>query len=314
MRYLKLDNSYDLFISMTWSKDTNHGVSGHLYEIIEYYQLLKNHYKVGILICEDLSWDVIDKAISTKYKLNLTEREHIKNNIVFAYRPKYVTGKNILFVDGSFTRTMLGYGVVLLFKNIFSFRCSNKDFHYNLPYKNIKLLQDNRVYNDEDNEISINYKKKIKFNIFKDLKSPSENAALLYITSNCRKLCDDHIIDIIVQYKFDNYVILSNKNEEYKKRFKYFKNIYFPTMPVKNIFEKFDTYIYTPTKDSFDCSPRFIAECEHYNKNIIYHQIDNNYLEIDRGLKYRKYDIRNNFESITLQDNDDIIEIIKNII
>ena len=310
MRYLKLDKKYDLFITMTWSGDTNHGISGHLYEVIEYYQLLKNYFKTGILICEDLSWDIIEKAIHTKYNLNFNEIENIKKNITFANRPKYVTGKNILFVDGGFTRTMLRYGVALSFDNIFSFRCSNKDFHYNLPYKNVTLLQDERVYNDQDNKISINYKKKIKFNIFKDIKKPLTEAALLYITSNCRKLCDDSIIDIIAQYKFDKYVILSN-DKNYKKRFKPFKNIDFPVMPVKNIFERFNTYIYTPTEDNFDCSPRVIAECSFYNKNVLYHDIDDNYLEIDTGLKYRKYDIENDFKGITLQDDDDIIEIIK---
>ena len=314
MKYLKLDYKYDLFISMTWSGDTNHGVSGHLYEIIEYYQLLKNYFKVGILICEDLPWNVIKKAISSKYNLNLNEIENIKNNIIFANRPKYVVGNNILFVDGGFTRTMLRYGVALLFDNIFSFRCSYMDFHYNLPYKNITLLQDNRVYNDEDSKISINYKKKIKFNIFKNIKKPTNDAALLYITTNCRKLCDNNMLDIVVQYNFDNYVILSNDNKNYRNKFKQFKNLDFPTMPVDNIFEKFNTYIYTPTKDKFDCSPRFIAECNFYKKNVLYHNIDKDYLKIDTGLKYRKYDIKHNFESITLQDNDDIIEIIKNII
>ena len=314
MKYLKLDKSYDLFISMTWSGDTNHGVSGHLYEIIEYYLLLKNHFKVGILICEDLSWDVIEKGIHTKYDLSHDEIENIKASIIFANRPKYVVGKNILFVDGGFTRTMLRYGVGLLFKNIFSFRCSNLDFHYNIPYKNVTLLQDNRVYNDEDSKISINYKKKIKFDIFKNIKKPSIDAALLYVTSNCRKLCDDYLIDLILQYTFDSYVILSDNNEKYKEKFKPFKNIDFPTMPVENIFEKFNTYIYTPTRDKFDCSPRFIAECNFYNKNVIYHNIDKDYLKIDTGLKYRKYDIQKDFKSISLQQNDDIIEIIKNII
>ncbi len=314
MKYLTLDKSYDLYISMTWSGDTNHGVSGHLYEIIEYYQLLKNHFKVGILICEDLTWEIIKKAIITKYNLNNKQINDIKDNTIFAYRPKYVVGKNILFVDGGFTRTMLRYGVALLFKNIFSFRCSNLDYHYNLPYKNITLLQDNRIYNDKDNDISINYKKKIKFDIFKDIKNSITDTALLYITTNCRKLCDDNIIDTIVQYKFNSYIILSDDNKRYRNKFKIFKNLYFPEMPVENIFEKFTTFIYTPTKNKFDCSPRFIAECKFYNKNVIYDEIDNNYLEIDTGLKYRKYDIKHNFESITLKDNDDIIEIIKNII
>jgi len=31
MRFLKLDKSYDLFLSMTWNNDNNHGISGHLY-------------------------------------------------------------------------------------------------------------------------------------------------------------------------------------------------------------------------------------------------------------------------------------------
>jgi hypothetical protein len=312
VKYLKLDKSYDLFISMTWSGDTNHGVSGHLYEIIEYYLLLKSHFKIGILICEDLPWNVIEKCINSKYNLSQDEVKNIKANIIFANRPKYVVGKNILFVDGGFTRTMLRYGVTLLFENIFSFRCSNMDYHYNLPYKNITLLQDDRVYNDEDNKISINYKKKIKFDIFKDIKKPSVDAALLYITSNCRKICDDYLIDLIMQFKFDRYVVLSNDNEKYKEKFKLFKNIDFLTMPVDNIFEKFNTYIYTPTKDRFDCSPRFIAECNFYNKDVIYHNIDNDYLKIDTGLKYRKYDIQNDFKSILLQHNDDIIKIIKN--
>ena len=82
MKYLTLDKSYDLYISMTWSGDTNHGVSGHLYEIIEYYQLLKNHFKVGILICEDLTWEIIKKAIITKYNLNNKQINDIKDNTI----------------------------------------------------------------------------------------------------------------------------------------------------------------------------------------------------------------------------------------
>jgi hypothetical protein len=318
MKYLKLDKNYDLYITMTWSGDTNHGISGHLYEIIEYFILLKDHMKIGILICEDMSWDTIEKALHTKYDLDKSVIDDIKKDTFFEYRPKYVIGKNILFVDGGFTRTMLRYGVVLSFKNIFSFRCSNKDYHYNLPYKNITLLQDNRVYNDEDNKISINYKKKIKFDIFKKSESIKTKTALLYITSNCRKICDDYLLDVMMQYKYENYIILTNENEKYKKLFSSLKNVTFPELPVDDIFKKFDAYIYTPTHlednkkiKSFDCSPRFIAECKFYNKQIIYHGVDDNYINIDTGLKYRKYDIEYNFKSIFLNKNDDIIKIIK---
>lgn len=319
MNYIKLDESYDLFLSMTWNFDNNHGISGHLYEIIEYYCLLKDHFKVGIVICEDMDWNVIEKAISTKYNLNKEEVLEIKDNCFFYSRPKIMSGKNILFVDGGFTRTSLRDGIVLSFDNIFSFRCSNKDFHYNLPYKNITLLQDQRVYNDGDNKIAINYKKKIKFDIYNSIRKKDTKTALLYITTNCRKLCDDYLLDVIMNYKFEKYIILTNQPDLYKDKLKNFKNVSFPKMPLENIFEKFDTYIYTPTYSvtkrglgCFDCSPRFIAECKYYDKEVIYDNIDEDYLKIDTGLKYRKLDIENNFESIILKENDDVIDIIRN--
>ena len=53
---LLLDKSYDLYLSMTWPPNTDHGVSGHIYEIIDYYLLLKDHLKVGIAICENMTW------------------------------------------------------------------------------------------------------------------------------------------------------------------------------------------------------------------------------------------------------------------
>ena len=319
MRYLKLDKSYDLFLSMTWNNDNNHGISGHLYEILEYYLILSKHIKVGILICEDMDWNTIEKAIKSKYNIKSSIINEIKSNTVFHYRPKFISGKNILFVDGGFTRTSLRDGIVISFNNIFSFRCSNKDFHYNLPYKNITLLQDQRVYNDKDNEIAIDYKKKIKFNIYNDIKKVKTETALLYVTTNCRKLCSNYLLDVVMQYKFKNYIILTNQPELYREQFKNIKNVTFPAMPLDNIFEKFDTYIYTPTYSvtkqelgCFDCSPRFIAECKYYNKDIIYHNIDKNYLNVDTGLKYRKLDIENNFNSIILKDNDKIVDIIRN--
>ena len=51
---------------------------------------------------------------------------------------------------------------------------------------------------------------------FKDIKKPTIDAALLYITTNCRRLCDNNMLDIVVQYNFDNYVILSNNNKKYR--------------------------------------------------------------------------------------------------
>lgn len=316
---VKLDPTKDLYLSMTWNIDSNHGVSGHIYEIIDYYLLMRNHFKVGILICEDLDWATLRKCITTKYNVDSSIVEEIKSVTIFYNRPKYVLGKTtcILFVDGGMWRSFVPQGVVLLCKYVFSFRCSYLDTHYNLPYKNIILLQDNRVYNDEDNKIAIPYKKKINFTYYKKEKSTICDTALLYLTSNCRAICPTKVLDIVFTYNFKRYIILSNKSIKYKRKLKDFTNISFPKLPLESIFSKFSTFIYTATDERsrncgcFDCSPRFIAECKFYNKDIIYHQIDDAYLTKDTGLRYRKYDIENDFNSIFLTQDDSIISIIK---
>ena len=122
MKYLKLNRNYDLFLSMTWNNDNNHGISGHLYEILEYYLVLSQNMKIGILICEDLDWKTIKKAIKSKYNINNNEINKIKLNITFANRPKGVIGKNILFVDGGFTRTSLRDGIILFQKQFFRYQ------------------------------------------------------------------------------------------------------------------------------------------------------------------------------------------------
>ena len=321
MKHVFLDKSYDLYLSMTWVRDPDigHGVSGHIYEIVDYYLLLRDHFKVGILICEDIDWDMFEAIIRQKYNVTDSDIDDIKQHTTFANRPRLVTGNNILFTDGGIKRSIQGSGSILSFNNILSFRCSKQDTHYDLPYKNLTLLQDNRVYDDGDNNIAINYKKRIKFDAYTKPANTETNAALIYMTKNCRLLSDSEIIDVVTTYdSFDKYVILTSTPEEYRERFNNHTNLEFPNMPVENLFEKFSTYIYTPIRNTdvgcFDCSPRFIAECVYYNKDVIYDNIDDAYLDIDTGLKYRRYDIENDFDSINLKPDDEIIDILHEIL
>jgi len=219
-KILRLDPNYDLWLSYTWSSN-NHGICGHTYEIIDYYYILKNHFKVGILLAEDIDWDKFEKSIRWKYNFTDEEIQNIKDNIVFGNRPSIVTGKNILFTDGG-------------------------------------------------------------------------------IINN------DHIKDFQQYKKYGKLLAIVNVIP------KPIEGINFVIPPIENLFEKFDTYIYTPVDRKWDCSPRFIAECKHYGKKVIYHNID--YWEEDHGLRVRKWDIDNDFDSLHLKDNDNIIEILKGII
>ena len=318
MSRLILRDNYDLYISMTWTKG-NHGISGHVYEILEYYFILKDKIKVAILLCEDIDWEMLYNCIVSKYHVSIHEIKKLREDVMFCDRPKYIFGRNILFVDGSVKRAFVKHGVILCFKNIICFRCSPKDTFYDLPYKNITLLQDDRVYSDGNNN-TINYIKKILFKKYKTINDKKTNTALLYLTSNCRRLDPIYVRNLILNYTFDKYILLTNEPARYYNHIKDL-NVLMPELPINNIFEQFDTYIYTPTDSvlnphcgCFDCSPRFIVECEHYGKKVIYHDIDAEYLNKDTGLKYRRIDIRNNIDSVHLHEHDKIIEIVQKII
>ena len=326
---LHLDRSYDIHLSMMWhgyniheKRWNNHGISGHVYEIIDYYLLLRNHFKVGILLCEDIDWNKFKRAILYKYDVSDDIVNEIKQNTLFYDRPNIIRGKNIIFVDGGIKRGGGGSMPILVFNNIICFRCSKYDTHYDLPYKNLTLLQDNRVYNDGDNDIAINYIKKLNFKYYKKADITGDNTALLYITNNCRLMTDQQLLKITDKYNFDRFVILTSSPYAYANRFREHKNFIFPKLPVDDIFSKFGTYIYTRTRSDdeadrigsnlpFDCSPRFIAECKFYNKQVLYHDIDDEYLNNDTGLKYRKHDIENDFFNLFLNDEDLVIDIIK---
>ncbi|HLE09642.1 MAG: hypothetical protein A2504_07035 [Bdellovibrionales bacterium RIFOXYD12_FULL_39_22] len=298
---LRLDKiTYDLWLSYSWSGN-NQGICGHTFEVIDYYLLLKKYFRVGILLAEDIDWPTFKQAITSKYDISLLELEEIQADTVFFNRPKLVTGNNILFTDGGVTSLK---NKTLLFDNIFHFSCGDLTIKNNKSAKTF-ILQDERIYGRCLN--SIDYKKKIYFSRYKKIIS-AENNILLYGTKNCRNISLELYYEILNQYH-GNFICLTNESNRFEglpERFRFLK------MPVDNLFEMFTTYIYTPIERKFDCSPRLIAECKFYGKNVIYHKID--YWDEDRGLYYRKWDIDNDFDSICLNENDEIIDVLKKII
>lgn len=291
-KIVRLDPTYDIWLTYSWSNN-NHGICGHLYEVIDYFFILKDYFKVGILLCEDIQWDVVCAAICGKYDFSDHEINTIKENTIFHNRPRLLTGRNILFTDGGVVNTS---SVVLLFDNIFYFACGNKEIKNNTN-PSVWVLQDDRVY-DQVALNGINYKKRILFNRLKKFHQ-YDDRALVYATKNCRQFFD---FSQLLTYGLDILAVVSTIPANAPS------NITFIQPPVPDIFAKFSTYIYTPVPRKFDCSPRFIAECHHYGRRVIYHDID--YWNVDAGLSWRVWDIQNDFESLALTKDDDIINII----
>jgi len=285
-----------LTLTYSWSTN-NHGICGHTFEVIDYYMILKNQYDTEILLCEDISWSTFEKAIRSKYDFDEAEIQDIKVNTRFENRPRLIKGNNIIFTDGGIVNTE---NVILIFDNIFYFACGNKEIQDNNK-DNVYILQDDRIY-DSVLKNGINYKKKILFSRLKKPQAPKDNI-LLYATKNCRAIGDEYYKMLSKNLPCDNILCLVNEIPLEK-----YSNITFKLLPYNNLIEEFNTYIYTPVARKFDCSPRFIAECHYFSKTVVY---DVDYWLEDKGLFWRRYDIENNFSSIQLNQNDEIVNILK---
>lgn len=295
--YLKLEENV-IYLTYSWGIG-NKGICGHTFELIDYFWLLKDFFNVKILICDDLDKETLYSAIINKYDFNNDEMTYILDNCIFKNRPKIVIGDYLIIVDGNL---MKDRNVVLKFKQIVLFSCGITDNHL-LTDKNVIVLQDYRIY--ESSSITFDYKKKILFSRLKKI-NKSDNKSLIYITQTCRNISETDLLSL--KKTNEKFIAIINKNDNYNY---IIEDIEFLEAPVKNIFERFNKYYYTQVPRKFDCSPRFIAECKFYNKEIIYFI---NYLEEDKGLYWRKYDLENDFKSIELSESDEIVLFLKELV
>ena len=276
--------SYDLY-------NNKHGICGHTYEAIEYFWILSKQTK-SLLLLPEMNKDQLLVVLEDKYNFNKEEVNYILEHTRFEFY-NLILVKTIIFTDGGLIRIQ-EYLSKLLVNNIIFFACGDRTiFQSNLIFKpNVKILYDERVYGNHAsyNNISyIHYPKKILFSRFRSLNKKLDNRYLIYGTTNCREVKDYEIQDIKLKYP--------------DKELFFIDTLLHKTIP--DFLHKFNSYIYTPTPRKFDCSSRLIPECTFYNKEVIY-QIPNldEYLEIDTGLKYRKFDTENNFESLFLIEED----------
>jgi len=269
------DNS-DILLTFSWGNFT-HGVSGHLFECIEYYYILKNHFNVKILIPENIK--NYREVIESKYTFTKNEIQNIVDNTIIDIKPTLVKTNNIFFVDGSWTNIKR---CNILYKEILCFACG--DFKI-LDQDDATVFLDYRVYPKIPKK-SFNYKKKI---LLSKLKKPriKDDKTLIYATENCRD----------TDYDVENSLKLRKED-----------------LPVLDLFDKFQKYIYTPISRKFDCSPRFLVECKYFGKEIEFHSDVLRYFDQDSGLYWRWSDIQNDFESLELTENDKIIDILENIL
>jgi hypothetical protein len=267
-------NLKDYDIVLTTSFEFKFGITGHLFEMIDYYYAIKQYTNLTpcILLADGTTKQELENAVSSKYD-NLTIE-----NIVEYVNPRVIIANHILITDGSHRLNQCD----IIARNIYLFRCSETDFAPFARFKcNVFLLQDFEIYDERYAGFPItviDYKKKILFEKYKQFNSPVSNVAMFYLTSLCRALTQEELDNSIAKHNCLDYIVITDNVSLYEGN-----NIY--QIPVENLWDKFDTYIYTSIPRKQDCSSRFIIECLHYGKKVIY---DIDYY--DRALEIRKKD------------------------
>ncbi len=262
--------NYDLVI--TTSFGFKFGICGHLFEMIEYYWAIKNWTNLNpcILLSDGTTIDEFNIALNTKYDNLVVE------NLIYHPFPKLLLSKNLLIVDGS---SRLDNSEIYT-DNFFLFRCHEKNYDFYINNKaQCHLFQDFEIYDDIPKKINVfDYKKKLLYSKFKKINDDVENSVMFYLTDVSRFMSEETITEISNKYSFNNTVVFTNKPELYTK-IKTYK------VPVPDMWNKFSTYVYTKLPGKKDCSNRFILECMHYDKEVVY---DIDYY--DKALEIRKKD------------------------
>lgn len=288
-------------------------ITGHVFEVFDYYLFLRDYFKVGMLFLGSIPPDKLEIAFNSKY----VERfESIKKDLVYYPVEEIKSGKNIFYFDTS-TFVLLCDGNIqalecwkihLLSKKLYGFLCFTDEQVMSKPSSSslatqITYLQDCRIYERTNPGFkTIPYVKKLPFKHYQKFQGPGQNIGMIYMTFTCRKISPYTVLDyhwksgcqkslLVVPEKLDQYENLEGIEQI--------------VAPVQDFFSKFDTYIYTPVARQFDCSPRLVTECFMQGKKVL---IDLDY--VDPGLQTRVKDCQEDLESLNLKSGDKILEII----
>ena len=271
--FIKPDCDFLLYNSF-WGAKKGRGLNGHVFEILDYYNLLKKYFKVKCYFPEYN--ESLIKQATERYTVDFDF-----NDFIFDYH-KLIAPRTSLYVDGSYNfflrNQMLG--------NKLAFSCgSPKRDPEHLRPKDVLYFEDHRVYNHVNN--SVNYIKKIDCSIMK-VPDVFDDRVFAHVTKDCKAVEVGPLIE-----KYPNLLCYSDYLPE---------SYHVTNKPVK--FGMFNKFVYTPVARHFDCSPRLIAECDYFEIPVDYYNID--YKDI--GLETRQQDIKT--KSYLLKQDDPIIELL----
>ncbi len=189
-----------------------------------------------------------------------------------------------------------------------------KDIHpkQNKYYKNHIVLADERIFDYGVRCDWLPYRKKILFDNFKQRDYPTgKYDFMLNLSLIERRFPKKWMMELFETFGYKHVsfgAYTGHKNEKYYSYFKDLDMVHLIVPPVKDFMSLFHCFIYIPYKDGTDATPRLIPETEYYGKQLDYYDKG---LEMKSGGYYRYQDTLNDWPSLWLKEDDEIMEHIE---
>lgn len=239
------------------------------------------------------------------------------HDLYFNYKDRVVPilCQTIFMTGTSGFDTVVKSEMLLPFKSMFvmydrPYSGLSREFHEKKHrYSNVKNLYDNRIMKELEGFDNIPYQKKINFSIFKTIEHEDDRICLsLYCDHKCYDV--DFLTQVLEKYPYDRFFLYTKSGADYG--IDYYgqlssDRVTVEQAPVKDFMTKFNKFLYLPSVRGFDPSPRIVAECRHYGKELIIYD-EKRLNEIKDGGYYRILDC-SNIDKITLDEKDEIIKI-----
>ena len=256
-------------------------LSGHFFEVFDYYFLLKSKYNVKVWLPDVKQSDIrrVKVIITTRYTLEFEWNDLIIGDFNLIKVPV------VLCVDNCYYYMRL-YRNDFICDKFYGFACGDAKFLAGFEPENITLLADSRIYDfNKFNCNAIDYAKKVWPHI-RRISNP-QNRAFAHITKSCKSVSPELLSELIMREPniciYSDYLEHPNATKE----------------PILNF--DFTKFIYTPIERKFDCSNRLVVECHIFGIPVEY------WIQYtDKALELR----RQNPSEFILHEDDAILSLI----